>query len=748
MSFKQVTELRKSGDIAKALEVARSDYDMSVNHYSASALFWTLKVACDEDMSKGDMQEARSLLNEMQDVFEHINDREGIAQRSLEHLQIRLDPESSCIYDSYTKAKNGDAVNGYSRICEVKEFSLLPEKIKEYAAWVVFYYLKAHIGAISIKEFDEAIDVYYLTQCQKPSLVHSQILNMAIKFTGIHQDYNLLEFIKRWDIRNFRPEDCERNPEFANGLSLRDRAVRRCFINRKINVDEVEDIFKGSIGLSEGEVSELLSRSYSYLLYQDSVELKDRGKFFADAHEYVSRISHASPTRNQYHSRILQSVIWEMEDTDAGWFKDYFETWGFGDSLLETDWHKQESRGGVKLPSLAERALSKYSEALSRNQIEDYSEQYKLLLNLASTKIADNEGILRRLAKIHYKEGDVGKALAITVDLIKTHTGKFYFWSDLASYLASSEEKLIMACYAKSILSCNDEKYLGKIHLNLGRILQKKRMFREALYEADKYRSTYEQNGWPIKREYEELMGLIPIGTKPAEGNAGLYIKLERPADDFVYADLPKHTMMYYGKITRENKTSGKKRLMFVLFDRNNDRFLINPNAFGISKKTEIRSCFEVRYIMEGVKKKVVSVQPAAQTEVLHYQTAVVVKTADNKIDSVIGHGFKARVQSDFMKVTGRIGDCVEVALNKRAVKGKVIYSCIDLRASDKQSDLVSDFHGHIRIIQSESKTFGFVNDIYVGKHLLNGFSNNDKVSGIAVTEAGRTFALRIEHII
>lgn len=69
----------------------------------------------------------------------------------------------------------------------------------------------------------------------------------------------------------------------------------------------------------------MLSRSYSYILYKDSVEDKDIPKFFTDAQEYVNRIYGSAPVRNQYHSKILESVVWEIESDRIGWFKDFLK---------------------------------------------------------------------------------------------------------------------------------------------------------------------------------------------------------------------------------------------------------------------------------------------------------------------------------------------------------------------------------------------------------------------------------------
>lgn len=274
MSFKQVTALRKSGEITAALELARRDYSIFVDHFSASALFWTLRVLCEDKVAQGATEEAATILEEMQDVFKNIDDNEGIAQRCLDRLVIQVDPESDRIFKAYSTARSGDAEEAYSVICKIKDFSSCPDKVKNYAAWVVFYFLKGKIDNISIQEFEDVMGIYYSIRQPNPSLVHSQILNLATRFTGIHQDYDLIGFIRRWDVRNFRPEDNLRDSEFAGGLSLRDRVIRRCFINRNVKLEDVKDAFKDCLGLSAEEIAELLSRSYSYILYKRKFNIK------------------------------------------------------------------------------------------------------------------------------------------------------------------------------------------------------------------------------------------------------------------------------------------------------------------------------------------------------------------------------------------------------------------------------------------------------------------------------------------
>lgn len=244
MSFKLVTSLRKSGDIVSALEMARKDYAASKDHYSASALFWTLRVVCENKIEGGDYVVANEILSEIRDAFANMKDDFGIAKRCLGQLEINVCPESAEIMRLYSLAKTGDVDMAFAKICSINDFSSLSEMVKDYASWIIFYYLKERIGNVRKSDFDDAIEKYYAIGYAKPSLVHSQILNMAIKFSGLHQDYDLIGFLRRWNVRNFRADDCVRDSDFANGLSLMDRAARRCFANRAVTLDEVKEVFK------------------------------------------------------------------------------------------------------------------------------------------------------------------------------------------------------------------------------------------------------------------------------------------------------------------------------------------------------------------------------------------------------------------------------------------------------------------------------------------------------------------------
>jgi hypothetical protein len=315
MSFKEVTALRKAGEIDAALAMARADYAYSPDDYSASALFWTLRLACERSIREGDMEAATAFFNEMKPVFEDMSDDEGIAERMFSKLEAKVSPEYSKIDSMLSLAKVGACKDAFDYVIKLK-CDGYPEKVKENISWIVFYYLKKELDGLSSNEFDEISNKYFSLFAPFPSLAHSQILNLAIRFAGVNPDYDLLGFIQRWGLDNFRDEDLIADPSFGGGLSLLERTVRRCFINKSVTLNQVVTTFSGAESLiDDKDISSLLSRSYSSILYKDSAELKDKKRFFADAEEYLDRISGVSVS-NEYHSLIFDFVILVIDDNE------------------------------------------------------------------------------------------------------------------------------------------------------------------------------------------------------------------------------------------------------------------------------------------------------------------------------------------------------------------------------------------------------------------------------------------------
>lgn len=740
MSFKDVTSLRKEGRLDEAIEMAWDDFSSDPNNYSASALFWTLKLLCERSLREHDCNSALTYFQDMQTTYEHMDDYEGIAERSLSSLETKVFQEYNKITSLLSDSKAGNSDDAIEYVLRL-DFEEYPERVQENIAWIIYYHIKLKMTGIDMPAFDTLTCTYFKLQIPKPSIVHSQMLNLAIKFAGLNNSYDLVGFIKRWGVCNFSEEDCKSDPSFAGGLSLKERAIRRCFINQSTSLSDVIEIFSDDDSVNGNDIAELLSRSYYSILYKDSAESKNKNQYYKDAEAYINRIEGVDVS-NVFHSKILDSVIWELDNNKKSWFKTFFEKWGLESGFLDEDW-KSISKDGISRVSLAERALTKYAESIDNEAIN--TETYKELLKYALGKLEGNENIARRLAKLYFNEGQKEEAVQLIKNLIQNQAAKYYFWFDLAEYVEDNME-LCAACCAQALLMNPDEKYVGKIHLVLGALLHEMGKDNEAFFEIERYRLTNEENGWPVKGSYHTLKAQLSTQSTTITSNKELYKSLAVLADEFLFSDLPSTSMVLCDSRFEEN-SNGKNRLMFYLYDSNHQCFRINPSVYGLNRKAKIKSCFAVKYVEKEGRIRIISVKHIQNTPVLKYQNAVVdnVNTTKNVVH-VVGKDFQVVIPSNEIPFNVNVCDCLQIAIRKRLKEGRTILNCIDIIKSKDPNDLLEEQTGVLRILENENGKFGFVNDIYINRRLLYDFNDGESVSVKGVMENKKFKALKLER--
>ena len=108
MSFKEVTVLRKSGNLEAAIELARADLREEQSEWTYSALFWVLNDYCKLYISQNHVAEAKECLDEMNNLLENMLDNEGIAERTVSSLRKRIIPNRELVYNMSELSKAGN----------------------------------------------------------------------------------------------------------------------------------------------------------------------------------------------------------------------------------------------------------------------------------------------------------------------------------------------------------------------------------------------------------------------------------------------------------------------------------------------------------------------------------------------------------------------------------------------------------------------------------------------------------------
>ncbi len=204
MSFKEVTVLRKSGNLDAAIEMARADYNHLQDYWGSSALFWCLN---DKYKIVVDIDERQAIVNEMHKLAPLINDSNGYVARTLASADRAMLPHYEEVRAAEEMAKNGDAMSAYNIVHAFFEANELALTQYENFGWIIYRALHQK-QQMSTEQFCSILNVYFQLQLSTPSMLHSCILSEAVAVERTNpNEFQFTNFIEIWNLQNLRAED-------------------------------------------------------------------------------------------------------------------------------------------------------------------------------------------------------------------------------------------------------------------------------------------------------------------------------------------------------------------------------------------------------------------------------------------------------------------------------------------------------------------------------------------------------------
>ena len=156
MSTKEVTQLRKNGQLQEALEMALQDFENNENKYTHGSLFWVYRELFNRSLNSNHQEEA-----------------EGYLQKMLEH-----------------------AVE--------KENALLTESL----GWCLYFFLR--LPNLSFELFSKFLNEYLGITNPRPSRLHSAMLGLVSSLLEKYPDFKFTDFLVKWNPTYFTDEDWAR----------------------------------------------------------------------------------------------------------------------------------------------------------------------------------------------------------------------------------------------------------------------------------------------------------------------------------------------------------------------------------------------------------------------------------------------------------------------------------------------------------------------------------------------------------
>jgi hypothetical protein len=156
---------------------------------------------------------------------------------------------------------------------------------------------------------------------------------------------------------------------------------------------------------------------------------------------------------------------------------------------------------------------------------------------------------------------------------------KYYIWSEFADCLDNINVKISLLCKAISLEK--NEDFIGKIRLELARLLIKLQEYEYAIVELQQYKTHYTKMGWHLNADVNSLINQCCDASPTKDRNKSFYIEKSHFAENYAYADIPYTEMTLVDIHKNEN---GKERLFFV--NGNGIEFSVNKNRFPLLIKS------------------------------------------------------------------------------------------------------------------------------------------------------------------
>lgn len=644
----EIYALRRDGDLDGARQMAEELINSGDADYDVwKAYAWTLIDICKRCQQNGETQAAISFANYLvglsKKMFEpkvSIDEFAETLVRSIKSLSLSVNPYYAQIQEAKELSQSGNNDKAWGILSQLSKNGNLPVEAHESYGWVIYRYLKDHYKSMTSEQVRGQLRDYIVLKNERPSLLHSQILNFALNYSKEDENFKLIAFLRLWGPENLREEDFNDSVD-KDGKSIPSLMSRiaRSVVN--YNQDDIQE-FVGLLPTRKEDFIELLKEHFFWKIYH-STEGNISSNTWALFDQYLNFFPEAPASAS--HSKVLSLAERVMKDDNTYRFYGFFRKWN-SEKLRSVDWQEEKGENGETYKPLALKSIKKAKEAISSLAQEQVGDLQWLidLYGIAVTKFPNDDWNIRSKALLHLQAGQLDEARTIYKDLCLKMGDKYYIWQEFASCWEDNVIKIALLCKAISLEK--NEDFIGKIRLELARQLISAGKLESAAVELNLYKKHYAQMGWRISAEVNGLQAQCSTAVATGINNDALYAEYIPKAEDCAFADIPYSEVVLVDKWTNDE---GKELMAFT--DGNSIEFVINKKRFPALRKAHKGQVWR----MKLYKEETVKVTPSAnrwlpaKKEVTVKYTPLIVK-ASNMRDwgsLPIGYGYIQHVNTE-----------------------------------------------------------------------------------------------------
>lgn len=590
---KYLSGVEKLNKLTSALNISRQLYlEDSSDEWTQKALAWVLIDLCKHYIAVNNLNQAGTYYRELNAIdFQGYEDE--IIENQKNFLRPKIDPNYSEVHKAEELSKNGKHQEALAICKNLISQNRLTELHHESYGWIIYRYIKAEESNLSSVEVRTFLRDYMNLKNERPSMLHSMILNFALNYSKTHSDFKFYNFFLLWNPENLRYEDLHdgTNQNGDNIPSLISRICRE-FVNSNTELDIEE--FLNNIDLDKEIVLDFFRETIFWYIFNVHRENK-----FADLWNLFEQYNnnYSKYGQSKWHSEILNLAERFMKENDDWCFLNFFKNWN-PENLRTDDWKETKKDENTYKP-LATKAIKKAFEILKTQTSEqDLSwliQPYETAIKL----FPDDEWLLREKALLHFKNNELELAIKIYKQLVLELADKHYVWQEFSDCIVS-DNSLKIGMLSKALRLEKNEDFLGDIHLNLAKILIDENLLENALVELEAYKKHREIKGWKLSTVFDDLHKKASSVKQSLKDNRELYKKYIPFAENFAYADFDWKEVVLTDKWKNDKE---KERLTFT--DGKTIEFAIGKNRFEVLKQSELGQVFRFKLHKQEIKKEV-----------------------------------------------------------------------------------------------------------------------------------------------
>jgi hypothetical protein len=589
---KDLSGIEKLNKLNNALNISRRLYlEDSSDDWTQKAFAWILIDLCKYYIADKNLNQASVCFKELNTI-----DFQGYKDDIIENQKSFLRPKIDINYSEVQKAeefsKNGKNQEALSIFKNLISQNKLTELHHESYGWVIYRYIKAEENNLSSVEVRTFLRDYMNLKNERPSMLHSVILNFALNYSKTHSDFKFYSFFLLWNPENLRHEDL--HDGYKDGKDIPSLISRICreFVNSntEINIEE----FLSKINLNKETVLDFFRETIFWNIFNAHKENKF-SELWSLFEQYNNNYS--KHRQSKWHSEILNLAERFMKENDEWRFFNFFKNWN-PENLRKDDW-KETKKDEHTYKPLATKAIKKAFEVLktqpSEQDISWLIKPYETAIKL----FPEDEWLLREKALLHFKNSELDLAIKIYKQLVLELADKHYVWQEFSDCIVS-DNSLKIGMLSKALSLEKNEDFLGDIHLELSKLLIDENLLENALVELEAYKKHRELKGWKLSLLYEDLSKKVCSIKQSLTDNRELYKKFSPLAENFAYADFHWTEVVLVDK-WKDDK--GKDRLTFT--DGKSIEFVIGKNRFEVLKQSELGQILKFKLHKKEIKKEV-----------------------------------------------------------------------------------------------------------------------------------------------